>query len=240
MKVLDVIHGGFGSAQHHMQCDAHLLHELASRAKPLMHHYAWNGPCLTFGYFLKPELLLDPSAVQKWGVQTARRPTGGGLLFHVSDLAFSLLLPASHARFNQNTKQSYAWVNRIVMQALEQFLGIQNESMSLAPCLIEDSNRSFCMAHPTIYDVMMGGKKVGGAAQRRTRAGFLHQGSLYLTLPPERLVQEVLLDGPAVWGAMQKMSSPLLGQDCGVKELEVARVGLRVALSEAFQEALQA
>jgi lipoate-protein ligase A len=35
-----------------------------------------------------------------------------------------------------------------------------------------------CFANPVRADVMVNGRKVAGAAQRRTRAGLLHQGSI--------------------------------------------------------------
>ncbi|MFN2477371.1 MAG: hypothetical protein ABR526_13640, partial [Chthoniobacterales bacterium] len=41
-----------------------------------------------------------------------------------------------------------------------------------------------CFANPVESDVMANGRKIAGAAQRRTRAGLLHQGSIQLeTLP---------------------------------------------------------
>jgi lipoate-protein ligase A len=38
--------------------------------------------------------------------------------------------------------------------------------------------RSHCFANPVRADVIVNGRKVAGAAQRRTRAGLLHQGSI--------------------------------------------------------------
>jgi lipoate-protein ligase A len=40
--------------------------------------------------------------------------------------------------------------------------------------------RSHCFANPVRADVIVNGRKVAGAAQRRTRAGLLHQGSIQL------------------------------------------------------------
>ncbi len=37
-----------------------------------------------------------------------------------------------------------------------------------------------CFANPVRDDVMLLGRKIAGAAQRRTRGGFLHQGSIQL------------------------------------------------------------
>ena len=39
-------------------------------------------------------------------------------------------------------------------------------------------SRHLCFANPVSADVMIDGRKIAGAAQRRTRAGLLHQGSI--------------------------------------------------------------
>jgi lipoate-protein ligase A len=39
-------------------------------------------------------------------------------------------------------------------------------------------SRHLCFANPVSADVMIDSRKVAGAAQRRTRAGLLHQGSI--------------------------------------------------------------
>jgi lipoate-protein ligase A len=43
-----------------------------------------------------------------------------------------------------------------------------------------DTDRRYndCFANPVRADVLVDGRKVAGAAQRRTRAGLLHQGSI--------------------------------------------------------------
>ena len=65
------------------------------------------------------------------------------------------------------------------------------------------------MAKPTQYDLMVEGKKVGGAAQRRTKNGFLHQATIALALPPISLLQAVVKNS-AVIEAMQRGAYPLL------------------------------
>jgi len=48
----------------------------------------------------------------------------------------------------------------------------------LIPAGIIDASYSNCFANPVRADVMIHGRKVAGAAQRRTRAGLLQQGSI--------------------------------------------------------------
>src|SRR4029077_16539069 len=39
-------------------------------------------------------------------------------------------------------------------------------------------NSDACFANPVVSDVMESGRKIAGAAQRKTRSGLLHQGSI--------------------------------------------------------------
>ena len=56
-------------------------------------------------------------------------------------------------------------------------------------------NRHLCFANPVQGDVIIDSRKIAGAAQRRTRAGLLHQGSIqYVDLEnglPERFASEL-------------------------------------------------
>ncbi len=50
-----------------------------------------------------------------------------------------------------------------------------------------------CFASPTLYDVIgPDGRKLCGGAQRRTRRGLLHQGSIQNMLPPRDFANGLL------------------------------------------------
>lgn len=194
-----------------MSSDFDLLASLESRRSPLLHLYEWSEPSITYGYFTKPERFLDLKRCEEAGLDLARRPTGGGIIFHLTDFAFSFFLPASHPLFSQNTLANYDFVNRVVMKAIEQLLPKRASLLPQDPTPITPSCASFCMAKPTIYDIIIDGKKVGGAAQRKTRHGLLHQGSISLQLPPFDLLEKILLPTTEVIEAMKQHSYPLLG-----------------------------
>jgi len=180
-----------------MDLDARLLDQMSIQSQPILHLYEWDSPSLTHGYFVDPSLHLNKDNLHKYNLKIAKRPTGGGIIFHVSDFAFSILIPSSHPHFSLNTLENYAYINRLVAKAISPLL---NELEPLRPIelLIKEKEcnfpqcSSFCMAKPTQYDLIVNGKKVGGAAQRKTKAGFLHQGSISLGLPPMTLLQDVL------------------------------------------------
>jgi len=215
-----------------MEFDAKLLHELPGSSEPILHLYDWVSPSATFGYFINPATYLSQDAFNS--LDLCKRPTGGGVTFHVSDWAFSVLVPASCPYYSLNTLDNYAWVNHLVIEVLGLFLG-SGEGFSL---LMHESDPQdvssghFCMAKPTKHDVMWKGKKVGGGAQRRTRFGFLHQGTISLAFPGKDFLKKVLLPGTCVYDSILKNTHTLLPEDCMPREIAEARALLKRSFSD--------
>jgi lipoate-protein ligase A len=90
------------------------------------------------------------------------------------------------------------------------------------------------MAKPTKYDILIEGKKIIGAAQRKTKQGFLHQGTISLMMPCKELLENLLLPGTKVLEGMFTHTFPLLGQQGTKKDLLEARKLLREKIEEAF------
>lgn len=232
---LDVIDSGIQLAVKHMERDAELLQGLKPDSKPCIHHYEWLGESLTYGYFCQLNQLLHLDLAQQENIQMARRPTGGGLLFHLSDLAFSVLVPASHPWCSVNPLQNYAAINAVVLQVVEKWSG-SHAAVHLATDAASGARQGpFCMAQTTRYDLVRNGRKIGGAAQRRTAQGLLHQASLHLANPPFDRIRRLLRNGDAVVSAMQATSEPLLDS---TKDLSAARCELRELLNQAFFSAV--
>lgn len=208
-----IVDSGIATAEQNMVLDAHLLKDLdAGSATPVLHLYDWEFPSATFGHFINPYDFLSFQAFSVLDI--AKRPTGGGLLLHTSDWAFSILVPAGHEAFSVNTLENYTFVNQLVIKAIEHCVG-RSAVLSLLPDESKARDRHsghFCMAKPTKYDVMLEGKKVGGGAQRRTRAGYLHQGTISLALPDRAFLERVLIPGTCVADAMFENTCALLPQ----------------------------
>lgn len=226
----EVIDTGLGSAEQNMQCDADLLNNADRYRRPLLHLYEWEGRCATYGYFLNPSNVLNLEAIKQLGISLARRPTGGGVVFHFWDMAFSVLIPATCPEFSQNTLENYAFVNEAVLAAVKEYLG-SAAPLSLTPADLaakDDSCNHFCMAKPTKYDVMWEGRKIAGAAQRKTKMGFLHQGTIALCLPDPDLLAQILLPETLVAEAMQAHTFSLIKSEV---EISVAKERLRALLA---------
>ncbi len=200
---IQIIENESRSAAENMEFDRGLLEDCRAGDEPVLHLYEWARPSVTYGYFIKPERFMDLDELRRHGVEAARRPTGGGIIFHIWDVAFGLVIPEGHPWYHQATLDNYEVVNSVVREAVRELMG--NEGPGLLPTDPTSANLSvskFCMAKPTIYDVMLGGRKIAGAAQRKKANGYLHQGTISIENPDEALLSDVLLDG-AVLEAMR-------------------------------------
>lgn len=234
-----IIYNGKRSPDENMAFDTRFLKEFTenSTPSPILHFYDWKGVCGTFGHFIKPLDHLNQKGIEKWDLRLERRPTGGGIVFHLCDLTFSVLMPSTNPFFSLNTLETYAFVNLAVVKAISKFMGnkIQPTLLPQEFNPLDDQCPHFCMAHPTKYDVMIDGRKVGGAAQRRTKFGYLHQGTIALKSPPDQFLQDVLRVDSFAMKGMQEHSYSLLGEEkCTDAQLEEAREELRQLLSDSF------
>jgi lipoate-protein ligase A len=157
-----------------MAVDEALLVRAAEIGRPVLRLYDWAKPAVSIGYFQK-----FPEDLAAQGIEVVRRPTGGGLVDHRGDVTYTVVLPPTHRIAQECPQESYNILHRCVVAALKS-VGI---AATLAPNQKPGSprpNASACMTNPTRFDVMFGDRKIAGAAQRRTKTGLLHQGSIWM------------------------------------------------------------
>ncbi|MFS8563927.1 MAG: hypothetical protein LVR00_06275 [Rhabdochlamydiaceae bacterium] len=90
------------------------------------------------------------------------------------------------------------------------------------------------MAKPTKYDVVLDGRKIAGAAQRKCKQGFLHQGMIALQVPPEEYLDAILKQGSHVKKAILANTFPLLDKGSSPSEMEQARTQLKELIKQNF------
>ena len=165
------------SAAMNMAIDEALLE---SARIPTIRFYHWRSPAVSFGYFGK----FSDVAIYAAERDLVRRWTGGGIVFHGDDLTYSIVIPASDPAFAESSIAIYEKIHRALANALNG-VGERAEVAGSARCA--DSRKhsgqrgvptNNCFANPVRADVMMHGRKIAGAAQRRTRRGLLQQGSI--------------------------------------------------------------
>lgn len=189
-----IIDSGVLSPELIMKKDADLLASLSADSGPILHLYEWSRTCLTYGYFTNISKELRTDQLEKLGVGFARRPTGGGVIFHQSDFAFSLLVPSTHFQFSHNTLENYRFVQEDIQTIIYELTSHQVHAELYKPDTTWDASKNFCMVRPTQFDLVVDNRKIAGAAQRRTQKGFLHQGSIALADTDEELLKSALLN----------------------------------------------
>jgi lipoate-protein ligase A len=186
------------SAALNMAIDEALLEFVTA---PTLRVYGWDHPALSFGYFGR---FADVANEKR---DLVRRWTGGGIVFHGDDLTYALIIPAGAEAFAESSAVIYERVHSALVNALIQVghaaelssaaaVDLSRRSQAKAedrPELPADDGataresadaRDECFAKPVRADVLIGGRKIAGAAQRRSRRGLLQQGSIQqVTLP---------------------------------------------------------
>jgi lipoate-protein ligase A len=190
---LEVYHDAARSAAMNMAIDEALL-EMANL--PAIRFYRWRSPALSFGYFGRFADVVDYAAQR----DLVRRWTGGGIVLHGDDLTYSIIVPRNDPVFARSSMSIYENVHRALCEALSVIAKHADLLAVAAVCdrrtiqdrsvhsweitgreinaTVTDRRYNDCFANPVRADVMVNGRKVAGAAQRRTRAGLLHQGSI--------------------------------------------------------------
>jgi lipoate-protein ligase A len=138
---------------------------------PTLRVYGWRERALSLGYFSR----YAEAEVVAAGRAMVRRWTGGGLVEHGEDITYTLIVPRDAAFFQHAPLESY----RLIHEAIVAWLQRRGVSGRVAPSSSEESSGT-CFAAHVRYDIVNGNAKLAGAAQRRTRWGLLHQGSILL------------------------------------------------------------
>jgi lipoate-protein ligase A len=107
------------------------------------------------------------------------------LVSHLEDWTFALVIPDGHPLFKADAMASYAAVHEALLQALV----IQGQPVKLAP--MPAGTRDFqspddCAQRAEPNDLVRSddGRKVAGAAQKRTRSGLLIEGYIWRPFLP--------------------------------------------------------
>jgi lipoate-protein ligase A len=172
---LTIYHDDAGhSAAMNMAIDEALLE---SAAAPSIRFYRWESPALSFGYFGR----FADVAANAFERDLVRRWTGGGIVFHGEDLTYSVVIPANDPVFAESPPSIYGSVHHALRKAL--VANGERAELALVAGIVDAGtaivDRGYnCFANAVRSDLMVNGRKVAGAAQRRTRGGLLQQGSV--------------------------------------------------------------
>lgn len=220
-KILSVLPPRTGGAAENMAIDFLLLRRYPEPDAIRFRHYDWRSPAVTFGYSQKWEAVraaCDPDR------DFCRRTTGGGIVDHLADWTYALIVPRAHSLFREPAPLAYYLIHQALCDALtgqDQDVMLQTEEEN------EDAKDGpgLCFVQAEPHDVVLRATrtKVAGAALKRAKDGLLFQGSVARpALPdldwtrfeedfPARLARALSADPePVAWPALDPDEETLL------------------------------
>lgn len=148
---------------------------------PILRLYGWEPAALSLGRFQKGSLVLDLERCRGDHVPIVRRITGGGVIYHADELTYAIVCAPEQIPPASSVKDSF--------RVLTGFLKAFYHGLGLDACYALDAEPGgrrlgertpFCFAGRESFDILVGGAKIGGNAQRRQRGLIFQHGSIPL------------------------------------------------------------
>jgi len=188
-----------------MAVDEALLNSFDEESMPILRLYSWETS-LSLGRFSAVHRSLKLGSIEAEQIPFVRRISGGGILVHGGDLSYSLILPRKLIKA-KGVKESYRHLCRFLIRLYEK--------LGHHPCFASDLEMEscpadLCLAGREPYDIVIGGRKMGGNAQRHTHRAFLQHGTIPIRINEKRF-------GPLFLGAsgledaatLERLGSPV-------------------------------
>lgn len=155
--------------------------------------YMWLPSGVSVGRRQDVDEAVDVGEVRRLGFKLVRRPTGGGALLHEEgcEITYSVVLSGDHEVYKLGLPESSAAIARGVVRALAK-LGLPAEPRAKGA---GGERHQLCYLRSGSSDVLVGGRKISGSAQRRAAGALLQHGTLLLDFHPDLWLRVVRAPG---------------------------------------------
>ncbi|HZX48018.1 MAG TPA: lipoate--protein ligase family protein [Nitrospirota bacterium] len=179
MQTWRLIYTGFNNGYYNMAVDEAIAIAVREGKVPsTLRFYTWDPPCISIGYFQKPDESLKGC--------TVRRITGGRAVFHGNDLSYSVVSGTDNTMFPKNINGTYSAIANALTAGLRLF-GINPDPVDVNKSRIDSSadyhKTRLCFNTAIRHEITVYGKKLIGSAQRRWSDVFLQHGSILVNGP---------------------------------------------------------
>ncbi|MFH1255887.1 MAG: biotin/lipoate A/B protein ligase family protein [Candidatus Diapherotrites archaeon] len=199
---------GFNSAAKNMSIDEAVM-RLHAGDGAVVRFYGWKPSAISIGYFQSLEEEVDLQKCKELGVDFVRRITGGGAVFHDSELTYSFVCSEKSGVVPGNILDSYRKICDSLILGFKE-LGL---TASFAP----------------LNDIICNGKKISGNAQTRREGKVLQHGTIILKVDVEKMfsllkVPNEKLKGKMIEDVKQRVTSveKEAGADVGFEKVAAA------------------
>jgi len=146
---------------------------------PTFRIYGWNPPAFSFGYSQDVRRELGIEAHIRSTTPFVRRITGGGIIKHGNELTYSLVCAKADLGIPERVVSSYKIISSFLITFYKK-LGLDAAFAGDVAGPEEKLGRpsTFCFDSKEKYDIVVGGTKIGGSAQKRSRSTIFQHGSI--------------------------------------------------------------
>lgn len=160
--------------------------------------YRWKGPTVSVGRHQSIEQALDLGYCRRNRIPIVRRPTGGRAVLHDSDLTYALISNDSRIFPIESLHGCYRAAAGFLKAGLEKLgLRVELAPAPSRPLPVRGRERQApCFASPSRLEILAGGRKLVGSAQRRLRRSFLQHGSIPVQINYQETARILKFDAP--------------------------------------------
>lgn len=156
-----------------MAADETLL-EAAKTGIASLRFYVWPQPTLSLGYFQHSAASRGYPRLGE--LPWVRRSSGGAALIHHHEVTYALAVPAG----TPWQKSGESWLKSMHVVIID---GLSSFGVTVRMCGDHEEKKLgdvLCFLHQTPGDLLIGGAKVVGSAQRKQRGALMQHGSILL------------------------------------------------------------
>ncbi len=170
--------------------------EISKDPLTVIRFYRWDKPTVSLGTHQEPAKAVDLAYCDEVGIPTVLRPTGGRAVLHGNEITYSIV----SNDVEMFPLQSLIPVYQLIAECLESglhALGIRathstGERKSAVGHLYDWTKP--CFISPSRHELVYGGRKLVGSAQRRLKRSFLQHGSVPIEIDYEMMGRALRFD----------------------------------------------
>ncbi len=161
--------------------EALLRHFDPAVSLPVLRLYGWEPPAFSVGRFQRPEEALQLDRCAAAGIPVVRRISGGGVIYHAAELTYAVVCAPRHISAVRGVKETFRALTAFLLRFYGN-LGITASWAMDSPSAAGGggARTPICFAGKEEYDIVIGGRKIGGNAQRRLKDAIFQHGSIPL------------------------------------------------------------
>lgn len=181
-----------------------LLEEVSIQKTTVVRFYRWDVPTISLGKNQKAWEAVDLAYCQSRGLPLVYRPTGGRAVFHGQELTYAVVSNDRKHFALHNPLQTYWRIATALQMGLRRLSCPTDLSPTVRPTVLPvRATRKPCFLSASRYELLSGGRKLVGSAQRRLKGCFLQHGSIplhidYQTMAAALGISETLLRSKVV------------------------------------------